>query len=173
MKTLKQIEVHKKNIESYQKDIQALEQEVNSEKEKIDQLNKDYQELVVSGQVEKADKLYTKIDKQETTYKAKVKRLSVMKQSLKQVIIKNCSSMQEEADKLSDEYIDIYYDDLKHYNKLKEELKQAEQKLEEYNNSYLLKQRNLSHYIDRLIRENNIQPTEYMGTVNSHKPFYI
>ncbi|MBF2307885.1 coiled-coil domain-containing protein [Staphylococcus hominis] len=173
MKTLKQIEVHKKNIESYQKDIQALEQEVNNEKEKIDQLNKDYQELVVSGQVEKADKLYTKIDKQETTHKAKVKRLSVMKQSLKQVIIKNCSSMQEEADKLSDEYIDIYYDDLKHYNKLKEELKQAEQKLEEYNNSYLLKQRNLSHYIDRLIRENNIQPTEYMGTVNSHKPFYI
>ena len=173
MKTLKQIEVHKKNIESYQKDIQALEQEVNNEKEKIDQLNKDYQELVVSDQVEKADKLYTKIDKQETTYKAKVKRLSVMKQSLKQVIIKNCSSMQEEADKLSDEYIDIYYDDLKHYNKLKEELKQAEQKLEEYNNSYLLKQRNLSHYIDRLIRENNIQPTEYMGTVNSHKPFYI
>ena len=173
MKTLKQIEVHKKNIESYQKDIQALEQEVNSEKEKIDQLNADYQELVVSGQVEKADKLYTKIDKQETTYKAKVKRLSVMKQSLKQVIIKNCSSMQEEADKLSDEYIDIYYDDLQHYNKLKEELKQAEQKLEEYNNSYLLKQRNLSHYIDRLIRENNIQPTEYMGTVNSHKPFYI
>lgn len=173
MKTLKQIEVHKKNIESYQKDIQALEQEVNNEKETIDQLNADYQELVVSGQVEKADKLYTKIDKQETTYKAKVKRLSVMKQSLKQVIIKNCSSMQEEADKLSDEYIDIYYDDLKHYNKLKEELKQAEQKLEEYNNSYLLKQRNLSHYIDRLIRENNIQPTEYMGTVNSHKPFYI
>lgn len=173
MKTLKQIEVHKKNIESYQKDIQALEQEVNNEKEKIDQLNKDYQELVVSGQVEKADKLYTKIDKQETTHKAKVKRLSVMKQSLKQVIIKNCSSMQEEADKLSDEYIDIYYDDLKHYNKLKEKLKQAEQKLEEYNNSYLLKQRNLSHYIDRLIRENNIQPTEYMGTVNSHKPFYI
>ena len=53
MKTLKQIEVHKKNIESYQKDIQALEQEVNNEKEKIDQLNKDYQELVVSGQVEK------------------------------------------------------------------------------------------------------------------------
>ena len=88
MKTLKQIEVHKKNIESYQKDIQALEQEVNSEKEKINQLNADYQELVVSGQVEKADKLYTKIDKQETTYKAKVKRLSVMKQSLKQVIIK-------------------------------------------------------------------------------------
>jgi len=173
VKTLKQIEVHKKNIESYQKDIQALEQEVNNEKEKIDQLNKDYQELVVSDQVEKADKLYTKIDKQETTHKAKVKRLSVMKQSLKQVIIKNCSSMQEEADKLSDEYIDIYYDDLKHYNKLKEELKQAEQKLEEYNNSYLLKQRNLSHYIDRLIRENNIQPTEYMGTVNSHKPFYI
>ncbi|MEK4920098.1 hypothetical protein NSU06_10215 [Staphylococcus sp. FSL W8-1270] len=173
MKTLKQIEEHKKNIESYQKDIQALEQEVNNEKEKIDQLNKDYQELVVSDQVEKADKLYTKIDKQETTHKAKVKRLSVMKQSLKQVIIKNCSSMQEEADKLSDEYIDIYYDDLKHYNKLKEELKQAEQKLEEYNNSYLLKQRNLSHYIDRLIRENNIQPTEYMGTVNSHKPFYI
>ena len=173
MKTLKQIEVHKKNIESYQKDIQALEQEVNSEKEKIDQLNKDYQELVVSGQVEKADKLYTKIDKQETTYKAKVKRLSVMKQSLKQVIIKNCSSMQEEADKLSDEYIDIYYDDLKHYNKLKEELKQAEQKLEEYNNSYLLKQRNLSHYIDRLIRENNIQATEFMGSVNSRKPFYI
>lgn len=173
MKTLKQIEVHKKNIESYQKDIQALEQEVNNEKEKIDQLNKDYQELVVSDQVEKADKLYTKIDKQETTHKAKVKRLSVMKQSLKQVIIKNCSSMQEEADKLSDEYIDIYYDDLQHYNKLKEELKQAEQKLEEYNNSYLLKQRNLSHYIDRLIRENNIQPTEYMGTVNSHKPFYI
>ncbi|WP_270666188.1 hypothetical protein [Staphylococcus hominis] len=173
MKTLKQIEVHKKNIESYQKDIQALEQEVKNEKEKIDQLNKDYQELVVSDQVEKADKLYTKIDKQETTHKAKVKRLSVMKQSLKQVIIKNCSSMQEEADKLSDEYIDIYYHDLKHYNKLKEELKQAEQKLEEYNNSYLLKQRNLSHYIDRLIRENNIQPTEYMGTVNSHKPFYI
>lgn len=173
MKTLKQIEVHKKNIESYQKDIQALEQEVNNEKEKIDQLNADYQELVVSGQVEKADKLYTKIDKQETTHKAKVKRLSVMKQSLKQVIIKNCSSMQEEADKLSDEYIDIYYDDLQHYNKLKEELKQAEQKLEEHNNSYLLKQRNLSHYIDRLIRENNIQPTEYMGTVNSHKPFYI
>ena len=173
MKTLKQIEVHKKNIESYQKDIQALEQEVNNEKEKIDQLNKDYQELVVSGQVEKADKLYTKIDKQETTHKAKVKRLSVMKQSLKQVIIKNCSSMQEEADKLSDEYIETYNDDLQHYNKLKEELKQAEQKLEEYNNSYLLKQRNLSHYIDRLIRENNIQPTEYMGTVNSHKPFYI
>ena len=173
MKTLKQIEVHKKNIESYQKDIQALEQEVNSEKETIDQLNADYQELVVSGQVEKADKLYTKIDKQETTYKAKVKRLSVMKQSLKQVIIKNCSSMQEEADKLSDEYIETYKDDLQHYNKLKEELKQAEQKLEEHNNSYLLKQRNLSHYIDRLIRENNIQPTEYMGTVNSHKPFYI
>ena len=145
MKTLKQIEVHKKNIESYQKDIQALEQEVNSEKAKIDQLNADYQELVVSGQVEKADKLYTKIDKQETTHKAKVKRLSVMKQSLKQVIIKNCSSMQEEADKLSDEYIDIYYDDLQHYNKLKEELKQAKQKLEEYNNSYLLNQRNLSH----------------------------
>ena len=173
MKTLKQIEVHKKNIESYQKDIQALEQEVNSEKETIDQLNADYQELVVSGQVEKADKLYTKIDKQETTHKAKVKRLSVMKQSLKQVIIKNCSSMQEEADKLSNEYIETYKDDLQHYNKLKEELKQAEQKLEEYNNSYLLKQRNLSHYIDRLIRENNIQPTEYMGTVNSHKPFYI
>ena len=137
MKTLKQIEVHKKNIESYQKDIQVLEQEVNNEKEKIDQLNADYQELVISGQVEKADKLYTKIDKQETTHKAKVKRLSVMKQSLKQVIIKNCSSMQEEADKLSDEYIDIYYDDLQHYNKLKEELKQAEQKLEEHNNSYL------------------------------------
>lgn len=173
MKTLKQIEVHKKNIESYQKDIQALEQEVNNEKETIDQLNADYQELVVSGQVEKADKLYTKIDKQETTHKAKVKRLSVMKQSLKQVIIKNCSSMQEEADKLSDEYIETYKDDLQHYNKLKEELKQAEQKLEEHNNSYLLKQRNLSHYIDRLIRENNIQPTEYMGTVNSHKPFYI
>ena len=173
MKTLKQIEVHKKNIESYQKDIQTLEQEVNSEKETIDQLNADYQELVVSGQVEKADKLYTKIDKQETTHKAKVKRLSVMKQSLKQVIIKNCSSMQEEADKLSDEYIETYKDDLQHYNKLKEELKQAEQKLEEHNNSYLLKQRNLSHYIDRLIRENNIQPTEYMGTVNSHKPFYI
>lgn len=173
MKTLKQIEVHKKNIESYQKDIQALEQEVNNEKETIDQLNADYQELVVSGQVEKADKLYTKIDKQETTYKAKVKRLSVMKQSLKQVIIKNCSSMQEEADKLSNEYIETYKDDLQHYNKLKEELKQAEQKLEEHNNSYLLKQRNLSHYIDRLIRENNIQPTEYMGTVNSHKPFYI
>ena len=38
MKTLKQIEVHKKNIESYQKDIQVLEQEVNNEKEKIDQL---------------------------------------------------------------------------------------------------------------------------------------
>lgn len=173
MKTLKQIEVHKKNVESYQKDIQALEQEVNSEKETIDQLNADYQELVVSGQVEKADKLYTKIDKQETTYKAKVKRLSVMKQSLKQVIIKNCSSMQEEADKLSNEYIETYKDDLQHYNKLKEELKQAEHKLEEHNNSYLLKQRNLSHYIDRLIRENNIQPTEYMGTVNSHKPFYI
>ncbi|MCI2927911.1 hypothetical protein FH139_08785 [Staphylococcus hominis] len=173
MKILKQIEVHKKNIESYQKDIQALEQEVNSEKETIDQLNADYQELVVSGQVEKADKLYTKIDKQETTHKAKVKRLSVMKQSLKQVIIKNCSSMQEEADKLSNEYIETYKDDLQHYNKLKEELKQAEQKLEEHNNSYLLKQRNLSHYIDRLIRENNIQPTEYMGTVNSHKPFYI
>lgn len=173
MKTLKQIEVHKKNIESYQKDIQALEQEVNSEKETIDQLNADYQELVVSGQVEKADKLYTKIDKQETTHKAKVKRLSVMKQSLKQVIIKNCSSMQEEADKLSNEYIETYKDDLQHYNKLKEELKQAEQKLEEHNNSYLLKQRNLSHYIDRLIRENNIQSTEYMGTVNSHKPFYI
>lgn len=173
MKTLKQIEVHKKNIESYQKDIQALEQEVNSEKQTIDQLNADYQELVVSGQVEKADKLYTKIDKQETTYKAKVKRLSVMKQSLKQVIIKNCSSMQEEADKLSDEYIETYKDDLQHYNKLKEELKQAEQKLEEHNHDYLLKQRNLSHYIDRLIRENNIQPTEYMGTVNSHKPFYI
>ena len=138
MKTLKQIEVHKKNIESYQKDIQVLEQEVNNEKEKIDQLNADYQELVISGQVEKADKLYTKIDKQETTHKAKVKRLSVMKQSLKQVIIKNCSSMQEEADKLSDEYIDIYYDDLQHYNKLKEELKQAEQKLEEHNNSCLL-----------------------------------
>ena len=34
MKTLKQIEVHKKNIESYQKDIQALEQEVNSEKKR-------------------------------------------------------------------------------------------------------------------------------------------
>lgn len=35
MKTLKQIEVHKKNIESYQKDIQALEQEVNSEKKRL------------------------------------------------------------------------------------------------------------------------------------------
>lgn len=34
MKTLKQIEVHKKNIESYQKDIQALEQEVNNEKKR-------------------------------------------------------------------------------------------------------------------------------------------
>jgi len=165
--------VHKKNIESYQKDIQVLEQEVNNEKEKIDQLNADYQELVVSGQVEKADKLYTKIDKQETTHKAKVKRLSVMKQSLKQVIIKNCSSMQEEADKLSDEYIETYNDDLQHYNKLKEELKQAEQKLEEHNNSYILNQRNLSHYIDRLTRKNNIQPTEFMGSVNSRKPFYI
>ena len=50
MKTLKQIEVHKKNIESYQKDIQALEQEVNNEK---DQLNKDYQELVVSAKLKK------------------------------------------------------------------------------------------------------------------------
>ena len=46
-----------------------------------------------------------------------------MKQSLKQVIIKNCSSMQEEADKLSDEYIDIYYDDLQRYNKLKRRTK--------------------------------------------------
>ena len=70
--------------------------------------------------------------------------------------------MQEEADKLSNEYIETYKDDLQHYNKLKEELKQAEQKLEEHNNSYLLNQRNLSHYIDRLTRENNIQPTEYM-----------
>ena len=35
MKTLKQIEVHKKNIESYQKDIQALEQEVNNEKKRL------------------------------------------------------------------------------------------------------------------------------------------
>ena len=35
MKTLKQIEVHKKNIGSYQKDIQALEQEVNSEKKRL------------------------------------------------------------------------------------------------------------------------------------------
>nr|DAW19543.1 MAG TPA: hypothetical protein [Caudoviricetes sp.] len=96
-----------------------------------------------------------------------------MKQSLKQVIIKNCSSMQEEADKLSDEYIDIYYDDLQHYNKLKEELTQAEQNLEQHNHDYLLKQRNLSHYIDRLTRENNIQPTEFMGSVNSRKPFYI
>ena len=34
MKTLKQIEVHKKNIESYQKDIQVLEQEVNNEKKR-------------------------------------------------------------------------------------------------------------------------------------------
>lgn len=81
--------------------------------------------------------------------------------------------MQEEADKLSDEYIDIYYGDLQHYNKLKEELKQAEQKLEEHNNSYLLNQRNLSRYIDRLTRENNIQPKEYMGSINSRKPFYI
>ena len=96
-----------------------------------------------------------------------------MKQSLKQVIIKNCSSMQEEADKLSDEYIESYNDDLQHYNKLKDELKQAEQTLEQHNNDYLLKQRNLSHYIDRLTRENNIQPKEYMGGINSHKPFYI
>ena len=37
---------------------------------------------------------------------------------------KNCSSMQE-ADKLSDEYIESYNDDLQHYNKLKDELKQS------------------------------------------------
>lgn len=79
----------------------------------------------------------------------------------------------EDKKQMIEDYIETYKDDLQHYNKLKEELKQAEQKLEEHNNSYLLNQRNLSHYIDRLTRENNIQPTEYMGTINSRKPFYI
>ena len=77
MKTLDQINKYKSNIEEYRKDIEKLDDEVNKDGQKLDGINQEYQELVINGEVEKADKLYTKIEKLEADYRAKSKRLMV------------------------------------------------------------------------------------------------
>lgn len=88
MKTLDQIEKYKTNIEDYRKEIKNLDAEVKNDGKQLDDINQEYQDLVINGEVEKADKLYTKIEKLESDYRAKSKRLMVMKQSFKKVVIK-------------------------------------------------------------------------------------
>ncbi|AMG61585.1 hypothetical protein H6Y62_04740 [Staphylococcus lugdunensis] len=173
MKTLDQIEKYKTNIEDYRKEIKNLDAEVKNDGKQLDDINQEYQDLVINGEVEKADKLYTKIEKLESDYRAKSKRLMVMKQSFKKVVIKNCENMQDVADELSDEYNETYQDDLKRYETLNQQLKDAKDKLLGYNDEYSAKQRTLTQYIDRLKRENNIQPVEFIGNVNIIQPFNI
>ncbi|WP_226952507.1 hypothetical protein [Staphylococcus lugdunensis] len=81
--------------------------------------------------------------------------------------------MQDVADELSDEYNETYQDDLKRYETLNQQLKDAKDKLLGYNDEYSAKQRTLTQYIDRLKRENNIQPVEFIGNVNIIQPFNI
>ena len=61
--------------------------------------------------------------------------------------------MQDVADELSDEYNETYQDDLKRYETLNQQLKDAKDKLLGYNDEYSAKQRTLTQYIDRLKRE--------------------
>lgn len=96
-----------------------------------------------------------------------------MKRSLKQVVIKNCESMTQVADRLRDEYIDVYQADLNNYEQLKQELQEAENKLKAYNNEYYTKQKELSRYIDGKRRENDIQNIEFIGAVNIIEPFNV
>ncbi|VDZ11598.1 pathogenicity island protein [Staphylococcus aureus] len=96
-----------------------------------------------------------------------------MKRSLKQVVIKNCESMTQVADRLRDEYINVYHDDLNNYEQLKQELQEAENKLKAHNNEYYTKQRELSRYIDGKRRENDIQNIEFVGAVNIIEPFNV
>ena len=81
--------------------------------------------------------------------------------------------MQDVADELSDEYNETYQDDLKRYETLNQQLKDAKDKLLGYNDEYSAKQRTLTQYIDRLKIENNIQPVEFIGNVNIIQPFNI
>ena len=97
----------------------------------------------------------------------------VMKQSFKKVVIKNCENMKDSADALSNEYNETYQDDLKRYETLKQQLKNAKDKLVAYNDEYNAQQSALSQYMDRLKRENNIQPVEFMVNVNSIQPFNV
>ncbi|HAR3711974.1 TPA: hypothetical protein I1E08_002719, partial [Staphylococcus aureus] len=104
MQTIKEIDKYKNNIHEYGNDINKLESNVNDAKNELASKNKEYQDLVINGKVEQADKLYSEIEKLEADYRVKNKRLTVMKRSLKQVVIKNCESMTQVADRLRDEY---------------------------------------------------------------------
>lgn len=173
MQTIKEIDKYKNNIHEYGNDINKLESNVNDVKNELASKNKEYQDLVINGKVEQADKLYSEIEKLEADYRVKNKRLTVMKRSLKQVVIKNCESMTQVADRLRDEYINVYHDDLNNYEQLKQELQEAENKLKAHNNEYYTKQRELSRYIDGKRRENDIQNIEFMGAVNIIEPFNV
>lgn len=88
MQTIKEIDKYKNNIHEYGNDINKLESNVNDAKNELASKNKEYQDLVINGKVEQADKLYSEIEKLEADYRVKNKRLTVMKRSLKQVVIK-------------------------------------------------------------------------------------
>lgn len=81
--------------------------------------------------------------------------------------------MTQVADRLRDEYIDVYQADLNNYEQLKQELQEAENKLKAYNNEYYIKQKELSRYIDGKRRENDIQNIEFIGAVNIIEPFNV
>lgn len=81
--------------------------------------------------------------------------------------------MTQVADRLRDEYIDVYQADLNNYEQLKQELQEAENKLKAYNNEYYTKQKELSRYIDGKRRENDIQNIEFIGAVNIIEPFNV
>ncbi|VDZ11597.1 pathogenicity island protein [Staphylococcus aureus] len=73
MQTIKEIDKYKNNIHEYGNDINKLESNVNDVKNELASKNKEYQDLVINGKVEQADKLYSEIEKLEADYRVKIK----------------------------------------------------------------------------------------------------
>ena len=173
MKSLKKIENYQGNITKFKKQIEELEAEVTQDKTHLDELNESYKSLVVSGEVVKADKLYLEIEEKEKQYKAKSKRLKTMKDSLKRVIIENCSNMSAAFEDLTGEYREAYSENYKSYQEAVKQAREKKQEIEAYNQKYQTELIRLSRYIDHMLKEHDIHPREFTGNVNALTPFNI
>lgn len=171
MKTLDKIETYKANIINFETKIKELEQIVANEQKELTDINQKYQALVVNGEVDHADELYTDIEQMEKELKAKSKRLDVMKSSLKQVIIDNCKKIQNTFAEVNKEYQLTYAHEYKAYQQLLREVDKAKEKLSIRDHDYSRNYTNISRFMNQSLRAHNIIPIEFMGGINKILPF--
>lgn len=133
-----QIEKIKKEIYEFRNNKKGLENEIQELKRKVESFENDYEQLIMTGKQDEADKLFIDNKSLRDEYDLKNKRLQTMeKLNGDQVIVDKWREISLIANSLEDAYREEHDNHLEEYLKAVINLESKRSKLEEISNAHI------------------------------------